>query len=228
MTDEPMLVPVTEWRWAGAILVVGLVAFMIGASFWKPAEFEVSAAGGLDAMARHRGRIHWIVGWMIAGLALTAIGLKALHHCLESSPGTFSSRWFALSFGVGAVLMTGCLLILALLVTNTSIQQGTKLPALLRWKSVAGALFVGHMLLAYGAWIFLGMTLFATNVLPPWVGWTSVIVGSVFLGGFVFMRGGYFAPPFWAHVLPAAIGIALSRLASPPRHDRHHGLVADS
>ena len=74
----------------------------------------------------------------------------------------------------------------------------------------AGALYIVHMLTAYVGSALLWIAVLASDALPTWLGWTSVVWGLAFAAGFVATRfAGPFNPPFWAHLYTGTVGVAL-------------------
>ena len=204
---------VSEWRWAGALMVAGLFAFLIGAGLWKPAEFEISVPEGLRVMSRYRGRLQWLTGWMMCGILLSTLGVAALQTTLAQW-GQHRSA-FTMPFFIGAPLGIAFLVLLRAAILNTPLEADVELSAgLLRTRQLAGLCYVGHMLLWYAGWVALGRLGLTTQIFPPWYGWLAIVLGTVYFLGFMVMRGGFFAPPFWVHLVPAIGGVVL--LVRPP------------
>ena len=193
----------------------GLVAFLIGAAMFKPAEYQVWLVDGLRAMARDRGPMQWLTAWMTCGVVVTLYGLAALRRSFAVASDGAGGTWFFLMFAVGAVCMIGFLVILRTIVVHMPTDPTVEVPAkLLAWRDAGGVLFAVHMLLAYASHIALGVAVLKTGLLPSWFGWTASIGGGVMLLGLVVFRGGPFTPPILAHVMTAVSGIVL--LIRPP------------
>ena len=203
----------SEWRWAGTLMVAGLVAFLIGASLWQPSEFEIGVPEGLHVMSRYRGRLQWLSGWMMCGILLSTLGVAALHTALAQW-GPHRSM-FALPFFIGAPLGLAFLVLLRAAILNTPLEADAELSAgVLRARQLAGLCYGGHMLLWYAGWVALGRAGLTTQIFPAWYGWLAIVLGTIYFLGFIVMRGGFFAPPFWVHVVPAIGGVVL--ITRPP------------
>jgi hypothetical protein len=74
---------------------------------------------------------------------------------------------------------------------------------LTRW---TGVLFVIYTVLAFSALAAYGAAVLSTPVLPPWVGWISMVYSLAGLGLFGITGDSY---PFLHHLMPLVIGILL-------------------
>jgi hypothetical protein len=203
----------SDVRWTGWLLVGGAVAFIVGAILWRIV-YQEPAAQSLPAIAGDHTRWMWIHAWMVLGVVVTTVAFAGLRELLcDSGERMFATFAFALYF-FGAVLGVAWL---AFRLTAHDwaaaemARTGTVpawFPALLLW---SGSLYAIHLALAYLSWIPLGASLLATGLVPSWLGWGAIGMGGVWTVGFVALQGGPFAPPFWAHVVTFAIGVALLR-----------------
>jgi hypothetical protein len=200
-------------RWIGWLLVSGFVVFAVGAALWRMA-YQQPETQALLAVAAEHGRWMWIHGWMVLGVVLTSIAVAALRELLaDSGERLFSTLALAL-YSFGAVLGVAWLAfrLTAYDWAATATAKSGSVPAwftaLNRW---SGALYAIHLVLAYLSWVPLGVSLLATGLVPRWLGWSAIGMGSVWTIGFVALGGGPFSPPFWAHVVTFAVGVALLR-----------------
>ncbi len=204
-------IPVDE-RLVACLLIGGCLAFLAGAAFWKPKEYQQALPRALAAMAVSAARMRWIQSWMIVGVVTTTLGIVLLARFLGQRGEVVCSTLGATLFALGASSM---LVFLAFGLTvriwaaaecAASGEVPVGYEALDRW---AALLYAIHMVTAYSAWALLGTALVRSGAAPAWVGWSGVGAGSAMAVGFVVLRGGPFAPPILVHAYPLMIGISL-------------------
>ena len=198
--------------WTGVVLVAGLVTFLTGAVFWKPAVYQQALPQALAAMAKDASRLRWIQSWMVVGIVTTTLGVALLARRIDLDGEHFWSTIGAACFTLGAGLMLVSLafgLTVRPWAATETMSTGEVPRGYEAFDRFAGLLMAAHMVTAYASWGFLGAALLRSNSGPAWLGWSGVGAGSLFAVGFVALRGGPFAPPFLAHVYTAVIGIVL-------------------
>jgi len=198
--------------WTGVVLVAGLVAFLTGAVFWKPAVYQQALPQALAAMAKDAARLRWIQSWMMVGIGTTTLGVALLARRIDLDGEHLWSTLGAACFALGAPLMLVSLafgLTVRPWAADETVAKGEVPRGYEALDRFAGLLMATHMVTAYASWAFLGAALLRSGTVPAWLGWSGVGAGSLFAVGFVAFRGGPFAPPFLAHVYTAVIGIVL-------------------
>lgn len=199
---------VTGWT-----LVAGLVVFLVGAVRWR-IDYEGPTEDTLPLIHADRRRRTWIHLWMIAAMFVTPAGLAGYSASVE--PGASqSAAWAAtLVYAVGAAAFVVSLTF-GLTVTPWAAERAVTdgappdvYGALAAW---AGTLHLVHMFSAYAAFVVLGAAVLADDGLPAWPGWLGLVWGL--LSALLLAAGGRFRyvvqPPFWAHTVTAALGVAL-------------------
>jgi hypothetical protein len=198
--------------WTGVVLVAGLVTFLTGAVFWKPAVYQQALPQALAAMAKDASRLRWIQSWMVVGIVTTTLGVALLARRIDLHGEHFWSTIGAACFTIGAGLMLVSLAF-GLTVRPWAATETTSTGEVPRgyeaFDRFAGLLMAAHMVTAYASWAFFGAAILRSGAGPTWLGWSGLVAGPVLAAGFVVLRGGPFAPPFLAHVYTAVIGIVL-------------------
>ena len=195
----------------GGVLVAGLVTFLVGAVAWR-LDYQRPLHEALPAIHRDRRRRAWIHSWMIVGLVVTFAGLVGMTLGLVQPTATVLAGMATAIYGAGA----GCWIValtFRLTVVPWAAERAAagrvpeEFAAYDRW---AGALYVVHMLTAFVGSAVLGMAMLASDAVPQWLGWTGILWGLAFAGGFVATRfAGPFNPPFWAHLYTGTVGLVL-------------------
>lgn len=196
----------------GTLLVTAFVVFLVGAGFWLVHEFEQPLAVRLRAVATRRRRWMWIHAWMLAG---TLVSLQAMASLAQLLRGDGGGRLATIGF---AAFAAGCLAMLVslafgLIATPRAARETVRTNAVplayQRRYRFASALYVGHMLLSYAAFVALGGAMIRGSLFPTWLGWTGIASGTVGFVGFMLMRGGPFGPPIIAHSFGLLVGIVM-------------------
>ena len=78
------MVTSTELQAVAGLLIGGFAIFLVGAALWRM-EYETELPEALLAIAESSGRWRWIHAWMIAGVAVTIVGLTALTLVMAAS-----------------------------------------------------------------------------------------------------------------------------------------------
>lgn len=196
----------------GAVLLAGLVIFLVGAVRWRMT-YERPLAEALRVIAGDRPRRAWIHLWMIVALLVTPAGLGALGLLLADPVARVLAVMASVVYAIGAVCWVVSLAFRLTVVpwaAEQTLGQGeppTGFAALDAW---AGALYTLHMASSYVAFALLGCALLPSGDVPGWLGWLGIGWGIVFLTGFVATRfAGPFNPPFWAHAYTGVVGAVL-------------------
>lgn len=196
----------------GAVLLGGLVIFLVGAARWRLA-YERPLTEALRVIAADRPRRTWIHLWMIAALLVTPAGLGALGLLLADPVARVLAVMAAVVYVIGAVCWVVSLTFRLTVVpwaAEQTVAHGEPPVAFPAFDAWAGALYTVHMATAYAAFALLGGALLLSGDLPGWLGWLGVGWGLAFLAGFVATRfAGPFNPPFWAHAYTGLVGAVL-------------------
>jgi hypothetical protein len=175
---------------AGTVLILSFAALFVGAlMYWM--------RGGIrgGAPPTHVYFV-WERSFVIAAVVLTALGLALLEALLQNSAGGVLARVGAIAYLFGGVLVVAT--------EATSLNQGLHGNSLEQnW--TPAIIYVVLALLAQAA---IGGSLLQAGLLPPWIGWATVVWNIGWLLGFLIKRGDIYIP-FVHHVMPLVIGIAL-------------------
>lgn len=207
----------TELFAVGGLLGAGGLCVVLASLF--PQLYRVWWRRGEDALplvARRTG-IWRFANWLFAvGAGLTLPGLAGLARVIDrQEPEGFLPTPALIMFAVGSVLWLANLAF-RLSVTATEAEAyrhgaeiGDWYEPLSRW--VSGLWHAGAILCSLGLLGF-GISLVMTDLMPFWVGWTSVGAGALIVGLFILTDG---VPPILLYV-PTAIfgGVILIRLLS--------------
>ncbi len=196
----------------GALLVAGLVVFLVGAGAWRR-DYERALSDSLPIIHADRRRRAWIHLWMIVAMFITPAGVIGYGAILTQG------AVLALGLAAGVVYVLGALcwmvsLLFRLTVVPWAAERTAddgEVPDLFvpfdRW---AASLYVTHMASAYAAFVLVGAAVLGDGSLPVWTGWLGVGWGAAFFAGFVVTRfAGPFNPPFWAHAYTGLVGVML-------------------
>jgi hypothetical protein len=138
----------------------------------------------------------WERSFIIAAVVLTALGLALLDGLLQNSAGRVLAR-----AGASAYLFGGVLVVAA---EASSVSQGLHKD----WSGQNWALAIIYVVLAFLAQAAIGGSLLQAELLPPWIGWATVVWSIGWLLVFVIKRGDIYFPVL-PHVVPLVIGVAL-------------------
>jgi hypothetical protein len=144
--------------------------FLVGAGGWR-LEYQ-RLPERMPAINRDHGRWAWIHTWMIVALVVTPAGLVGLTVALGEPTTTALAGMATAVCGAGGVCWIVSLAF-RLTVVPWAAERASAgrvpegLAAYDRW---AGALYVVHMLTAYGGSAVLGMAVLASDALPEWLG----------------------------------------------------------
>lgn len=195
----------------GAVLVAGLVIFLVGAAAWR-LDYQRPLQEALPVIHRDRGRRAWIHTWMIVALVVTPAGLVGLTVALVEPIAMVLAGMATAVYGAGGICWIVSL-VFRLTVVPWAAERATagQVPeGFAAYDQWAGALYVVHMLTAYLGSAVLGIAVLASSALPAWLGWAGVLWGVTFAVGFVATRfAGPFNPPFWAHLYTGTVGFVL-------------------
>jgi hypothetical protein len=202
----------SEHELVGAVLVAGLVVFLVGAGAWRLA-YDQPLHEALPVIHADRRRRAWIHLWMIPALFVTSAGMLGMPAVLSDGLAVVVSLMAGTVYALGAVCWIAALAFRLTVVPWAAAQivERGELPegftALDGW---AGALYSVHMVSAYAAFAILGAAVLIDGDLPRWAGWVGVVGGLVLAAGFLATRReGPFNPPAWAHLYTAVVGVLL-------------------
>ena len=175
---------------AGTVLILSFAALFVGAlMYWR--------RGGIrgGAPPTHVYFV-WERSFIIAAVVLTAIGLALLEDLLQNSAGGVLARVGAIAYLFGGVLVVAA--------EASSLNQGLHgNSSEQNW--TPATIYVLLALLAQAA---IGGSLLQVGLLPPWIGWATVVWNIGWLLVYLIRRRDIYIP-FVHHVMPLVIGIAL-------------------
>ena len=201
----------TELQAVAGLLIGGFVIFLVGAALWRM-DYQSELPEALQAIAKSPGRWRWIHAWMIAGVAVTIIGLAALALVMAASDEPVYGAAGGALFAVGGIvwLVGASWRITWLLRAAVETAETGSIPAGAdAWTEWFGALHTTHLLSAYLSWTLIGSAVIASDLAPLWVGWLGIGLGVVGAVGYIVLKGGPFAPPILAHLYTLILGIML-------------------
>jgi hypothetical protein len=206
----------TFWtrRFTGIALVLGCVLFLVGIGLIPRDEqgtflYFLSQRAQLLLIAKHPTLWWWASVLFIGAALVTLVGFVQLTLLLRGAGDqAFSSLGLiALVFGdVLWVIQLAFRLSIDIWAAQETAKTGV-LPALylpLTWWITA--LFVVYTILAFLAAAAYGGGLVFTRLLPPWLGWATIVYSLAGLGLSAAMGN---APPVFHYLLPMVMGILL-------------------
>lgn len=198
-------------RLVAGLLVGGFAVFFTGAVLWRLA-YQRSLPESLAAIADSHVRWRWINCWMAAGVTVTLIGMAGLTYLFTKAGGQVYSVFGFTLFAIGALVwLPGVAWRLSVLdsAADEFVVTGEVDAGVEAWGRFFEYVHGFHMILAYLSWVALAASIFDTGILPHWVAWMGVVLGSTGAAGYVSLKGGPFAPPIQAHLYTLVLGVAL-------------------
>jgi hypothetical protein len=171
-------------RIAGGLLVLSFVLCNAGATLYgnrvgAPHLIQLHPAFMLERVL------------LISAVILTALGFVILETLFQNPRGRTAARIGTTMYFFGAIL----------LVVAESLYMKSRMPE--------DPLIVGYVTLALVSQAVIGVALLQWNLLPTWIGWTTIVwnlAGLIILVGF--HVGGIYIP-LVHHIMPFLIGIPL-------------------
>jgi hypothetical protein len=138
----------TEERLTGALLVAAILPLALGVYLF------ISRNGVQGGAPRSPALFVWERGSILAAVALTALGIVLLGAPLQGSNGRVLARLGASTYFFGAVLLAAA--------------EAVRLPASYPLINIS-------VTLAFLGQAAIGGALLQSNLLPAWIGWTTVV-----------------------------------------------------
>lgn len=202
----------SEHELVGAVLVAGLVVFLVGAGAWRLA-YDQPLREALPIIHADRRRRAWVHLWMIPALFVTSAGMLGMSAVLTDGLAVVVSLMAGTVYALGAVCWIVSLAFRLTVVpwaAERTVERGELPEGFTALDGWAGALYSVHMVSAYVAFAILGAAVLIDGTLPRWAGWVGVMGGLVLAVGFLATRReGPFNPPAWAHLYTAVVGVLL-------------------
>ncbi len=173
---------------AGSVLILGFVAFFVGASLYWIRWMRSGIRGGAPPGYTY---LVWERSFIMAAVTLTVIGFVLLEAPLQNSQGRVLART-----GATAYLFAGILGVAAEALDLTRKEQSFY------------PLVVLYVVLAYLAQAAIGGSLLQSSLLASWIGWATIVWSIGWLVAFLITRLSAWIP-ILHHVIPLVIGIAL-------------------
>jgi hypothetical protein len=203
---------------AGVLLVAGTLLFVIGAAGFSRFRSSGTPTEYLNSLSAHPGTWQVAMRFLLAGVLVTALGFGLLSAVLWNAGDHLFSVIALVSYLLGAPLWAifqAYRVAVPVGVAAEAASGAAPPPLFAAMQTWAGWLFTVYMTLAYIAIANYGGALLATGVAPPWIGWTSVVLGSA--GALSMMIGGWpriggmslIESPIWIQVTPLLVGIFL-------------------
>lgn len=204
----------TYQHFTGLALILGSLLFFVGAGMPLRDQkgafiYGLPPQEWLRVIFDHPVLWQWANMLFISGVVLTILGLTLLTALFREAGDRAFSPVGLVAFAFGAVLWVINLAFrlsidpwAAQETARTAVMPDFYVPLTL-WTH---ALFVLYTILAFSALAMYGGALLSTHILPPWVGWVSIVYSLAGLGLLGFTGD---APPFLHHLMPLLIGILL-------------------
>jgi len=225
----------TQRRFTGIALILGCVLFQVAA--FLPVKdskgtfiYQLPPQQWLGVVFTHPTLWWWASVLFLSGTLVTLLGFAQLTTLLRGAGDQAFSHLGLLTLVFGAVLWV-IVLAFRLSIDFWAAQETARtgvLPAfylpLTQWTD---ALFALYTILTFLAAVAYGGALVSTRLLPPWVGWTTIVYSLVALGLVVAFGN---APPLLHYLLPIVMGILLllRRYQVPAGSQREKGATAAS
>lgn len=195
---------------AGWMLVIGAVAFAIGAGNpYLVRAWTAPRETFLAIVARHP--LAWRVThyFFIAGTVLTTAGLAAMVMVLPDGWPRGLAVAGSAAFAIATMLWIVSL-VYRLAVTPTSAlafaETGAVDPWIATLDRLNGVLFQTFIVVAFAGLAAIGVATTVGGPIPATIGWGSAVLSAVLVGGLVLTGD---MPPFTVYLAPLAFGVAL-------------------
>lgn len=172
-------------RTAGALMVFAVIPLAIGVFLF------LSRNGVQGGAPRSPALFVWERGSILAAVVLTAIGLLLLEGTLHETNGRVLARLGASAYFFGAVLLVAA--------------EAMQLPE----GGASYPLIVIYVVLAFLGQAAIGGALLQSNVLPLWIGWTTIVWNLAWLVVLPVATPEDVYFPALHHLMPLLIGLPL-------------------
>lgn len=170
-------------RMAGALLVAAVLPLALGVFLF------ISRSGVGGGVSRSQALFIWERGSILAAVVLTALGLILLDAHLQNTNGRVLAR-----LGTGAYFFGAVLLVTA---------EAMRLPQ----GEASYPLIVVYVVLAFLGQAAIGGALLQSNLLPAWIGWTTIVWNLGLLIVLLIVTPGDIYYPIVHSLMPLLIGI---------------------
>lgn len=194
---------------AGAALTLGAVLFFAGAA--NPRLFAVWTAGeAVQLRLIHARPRSWQLTNLLFAIAtvLTAAGLTVTPDTIGPG-GAPLARVAVAMYGIAAVLWLASItfrLVVTPAAADAFARSGTSEPGYAVASRWSGGLFAAFTVTAGSSLVVLGVAVVAGSAMTALVGWFSIGIGAVIVGGYLIARD---MPPLIAYLPTGALGIAI-------------------
>lgn len=171
----------TEERVTGALLVAAILPLSLGLYLFNSRNGVQGGAPSSIAL------FLWERGSFAAAVVLTALGFVLLEAKLQSTNGRVLARLGASAYFFGAVLLVAA--------------EAMRIPS--------SPLIVVYVILAFLGQAAIGGALLQANILPSWIGWTTIVYNLGLLVILLAVTPGDIYYPIAHHFMPLLIGIPL-------------------
>jgi hypothetical protein len=195
---------------AGWLLVVGALAFFIGAG--NPYLFRAWSAPRatyLEIVARRPGAWRFTNLLFIAGTAMTAAGLVVLPALLEDGWPRGLAGAGATVFLIAAVLWIVSLehrLAVEPASARQFVETGTVDPSVGALDRLSGGLFAAFIVIGFAGLATIGIAATGGGPIPATLGWGAAGLSGLLVAAFIAFGD---MPPFTIYIVSIAFGIAL-------------------
>lgn len=172
-------------RAAGALLIAAILPLALGVYLF------ISRSGVQGGAPSSPALFVWERGFILAAVVLTALGFTLLEATLQETNGRVLARLGTSAYFFGAVLL--------------ATAEAMRLPA----GQASYPLIVIYIALAFLGQAAIGGALLQSNLLPAWIGWTTVIWNAGLLVVLLIVTPGDIYYPIAHHLMPLLIGIPL-------------------
>lgn len=203
---RPPIMDAPSLRVTGVLLVVGALVFWVGAATPPYRQWMgVSTEEYLAIVGASRANWLFMHGCFALGAVLSAAGFAAIAGSARHALASGASAAFSIATALWLVQVGYRVSIVPRaaeeLARTGIVPNGYEASS--AWMSI---LFGAHMLVSYAAIAGLGLALRAEALVPPWIAWTAIMLGTLAIPGFATP---VFQPPLMLYVAPALVGAAI-------------------
>lgn len=201
---------------AGALLILGAILVGVGASVATiakdkggPVIWGQPPQEWLRLIFEHQDAWRWGAVLWIAGMVATLLGLPLLTDLLRSTGDPGFAQAGLLAFTLSIVLWIISLSFRAsvdIWAARTAAATHSAPESYAPLSAWSGALFIIFTVVAFAALAMYGGAIFASSLLPSWVGWASIIFALCGLAHLAITRDSY---PVLHHPMLIVIGVLL-------------------
>jgi hypothetical protein len=169
----------------GNLFVLSGILVLCGVMLWTGRNIWYWPASGSDCY------LYWERGLLVAGMVMVTLGLALLEGVLITHGDLIAARIGYVTYLIAAIL--------GIMAESYMFDGGEPVYALV----------VAYVVLAFLGQAAIGLSLLITNILPAWIGWTTIVWNLGFLLLVVIFSPTDVYYPILFHIVPLVLGVAL-------------------